>query len=64
MKWIVAGLVSVILIAAAMIFGSARAYLCGDAFHQLAERHAGGALGGEVALSPMRWEGSEVFGDS
>lgn len=64
MKWIFAGSVLAILIAAALIFGSARAYLCGDAFHQLAERHAGRALGGEVALSPMRWEGSEVFGDS
>ena len=64
MKWIVAGLVSAILIAAALIFGSARAYLSGDAFHQLVERHVGGAFGGEVELSPMRWTGSDVFGES
>jgi len=64
MKWIVASSMLAILIAAVLIFGSARAYLSSNAFHQLVEHHAGGAFGGEVALSPMRWDGSAVFGES
>lgn len=64
MKWIVAGGVSAVLLAAALIFVSARAYLAGDAFHGMVERHVGGALGGVVELSPVRWEGAEVFGES
>jgi hypothetical protein len=64
MKWIVACVVLAVLIASALIFSFAKAYFSGDDFHGLVEHHAGRAFAGEVELSPMRWDGSEVFGES